>query len=242
MKKALLILSAALLFAAASCNKASSPGSLEFSIASNDYVADDVKGKLSDIIALPDTKAFSIVIKNDGGETVWSGLLSEWSAANLFPVGKYSVSASYGTSGEEGIGKPYFSGSTNFSIAGAETTKVKIPVELQNCIIKVVCTESFNNYFPDYQFTVKTGANNTFVISKGSTDSYFIEAYKFTVSGELTNQGGTVQTFEKIYENLEAANYYTLKFDASNIGGFKVTVTFKDDVTTVDLGDVELNN
>lgn len=241
MKKALLILSAALMLAATSCTKGPGPGSLKFSVSSDVSVADAAKSKLSDIIALPEGKDFSLVVKSSAGELIWSGLLSEWHTDTKLPVGTYNVTASYGTVGDEGVIKPLFAGEKAFSIAGAETTEVKIPVELQNCIIKVSCTNAFKNYFTDYQFTITTGAGHEFVLDKDWTDPIFIDAYKFTVKGKLTNQGGAVQNFEKTYEALEAATCYTLKFDATNVGGFKVTITFKNDVTTVDLGDLEIN-
>ena len=241
MKKALLILSSAFVLVAISCTKELASGSLKFYVDSDVDVAIATKSKISDITTLPDGKDFSLVIKNSADKLVWSDSLKNWSETTKLPEGTYKVTASYGTANDEGVSKPQFVGEREFSIMGDKTTEVKIPVELKNCIIKVSCTDVFKNYFTDYTFTLTTSANHEFEIDKDWTDPIFINADKVTVKGKLTNQGGAVQNFEKTYDNLKAATCYTLMFDASSIGGFKVTVTFNDDVTTVDLGDLEIN-
>jgi len=50
------------------------------------------------------------------------------------------------------------------------------------------------------------------------------------------------QTFSKEYTNLDEKTCYTFTFDANNVGGASVTITFNDTVETVDLDELELND
>ncbi|MCQ2167344.1 MAG: DUF4493 domain-containing protein [Bacteroidales bacterium] len=240
MKKKLLFALACIL-ASVSCSKDGNAGSVQFTLTSDIAVQEIVKSRVSDFTELPSPNDFVLTIKDSNGEKVWEGKLSQWSAATAISVGTYSVTATYGDVTVEGAGKPCYEGSTNFSVAGSSTSNVKIPVDLKNCIVKLVFSDAFKNYFTSGKFTITTGNSSKFVVDNYSPDALFMEPYQFNLKAELTNQGKAVQNFEKNYNDLAAATLYTLKFDASNIGGLVVTVTFNDNVTTVDLGDVEIN-
>lgn len=240
MKKKLLT-ATAIVLTMVSCAKEKSAGGISFDVFSDVDLEEAVKSKVSDFAALPPSSDFKLEI-NDATQKIWEGKLSEWSPATSLTVGSYSVRATYGSATEEGTAKPYFVGSTNFSIEGGATTTVKIPVELGNCIVKIVCTEKFKNYFTNGKFTVTTGNGSQFDVTKDSSNAIFMEAYKFTLTGDFLNQGGAQQKFEKVFEDLSAGTLYTLNFDAANIGGLTITITFNDNVTTVDLGSVEINN
>ena len=217
-------------------------GNIVFEISDNIEVTDMVRSAVSDYTELPSGDDFSISLTNSLGASVWSGKAGAWDSSTALPVGDYSVTATYGAEGEEGFDKPFFSGSANFTLTGGNAQTVKIPVKLQNTIVRVKCTERFDNYFTGYTFSLKTGAGSTVDIARGQTKAVFMDAYKFTLTGSLVNQGGAAANFgPKEYENLEAATCYTLKFDATDIGGLKLQITFNENVETVDLGPIELN-
>lgn len=226
-----------------SCQKESGSGRLGFEIATDNIeVVQLVKSSVSDYTTLPSQGDFSLDIKKEDGTPFWNGLQKDWSSQTSILTGNYKVTATYGDSSEEGFGKPSFSGSTNFAIEPAKLTNVAVTVKLTNCIVRIRCTEAFTNYFSDYTFTVKTGADNTFSFPKGETKAVFMDAFKFTISGTLTNQGGTVQTFAaKEYSNLEPGTCYTVTFDAGTTGGSSITISFDDSTDVVDLGFIELN-
>lgn len=245
MKHLKIALAAFLVLAAASCSKErgnGATGSVNFSLSSDDNVSVVTKGLVSDYTSLPAAAAFSIAVSDTDGGYQWSGLVSDWDASEALPVGNYTVSASYGAEGVEGFDKPYFEGGTTFSIVGGETTQVSVPVALGNSLVKIVCSDQFKNYFTAYSFTVATGSGNDIVFSSEETRAAFVDAYKFTVNGNLTTQAGTVQTFSKEYVGLEAKTCYTLSFDINNVGGVSISISFNDTVQTVELEDVELND
>lgn len=242
MRKTITAILALSVLALSSCRKTDGPcGGVSFGISgTTDEITDMTKSHVGDYTTVPAAADFTITLKNSSSETVWEGKLSEWSATTPLAVGSYKVSAVYGSATTEGPDKPYFSGEASFSITDATPKEVTIPVELGNCIVKLTCTENFKKYFTSYDFSVTTGAGNTFSLTE--TDPVFMDAYKFSISGTLVNQGGNTQTFaQKTYDNLKEKTCYTLKFDAPSIGGVTVTITFNDTVETVELGDIELN-
>ena len=158
-------------------------------------------------------------------------------------TGEYTATAQYGATTDEGFDKPCFTGSMPFTINGGDSKQITIPVSLANAIVKVSCTDMFRNYFSDYSFKITTAAGTQIDFPKSETRGAFIDAYKFTIDGTLKNQGGTAQSFNKTYDTgINPATCYTVTFDASNVGGTSVTVTFNDTTETIDLGDIELND
>lgn len=234
---------AAFAFLLLSCNKeGDGAAGVVFTVSSEDAVTDVVKSNVSDFTAKPSASDFVLTLKNASAETVWTGKLSEWSVETPLTAGNYTVIATYGTEGAEGFDAPYYTGGTNFSINGGTTTKVNIPTKLANCIVKFSFTDAFKKYFTEYDFSVKTGAENVIAFPQTETRAAFVDAFKITVSGNLVNQGNAETTFgPKTYESLSEATCYTLKFDVTNVGGVKLSVSFNDTIDVIDLGALEIN-
>ena len=236
IKASILLLA---LGAAAGCKKTEAPaadtGSITFAVAAQQEVADVTRSKVSDITDLPAAADFTLTITDAQQKTVWSGY--------TLATGEYTATAQYGATTDEGFDKPCFTGSMPFTINGGDSKQITIPVSLANAIVKVSCTEMFRNYFTDYSFKITTAAGTQIAFPAGESRGAFIDAYKFTIDGTLTNQGGTAQSFSKTYDTgINPATCYTVTFDASSVGGTSVTVTFNDTTETIDLGDIELND
>lgn len=217
-------------------------GSARFSVAADDGIELVTKASsVWDYTSQVAPSAFSIEVKNAQG-TVYSGLLSSWDEAKPLEEGNYTVKAWYGSAEEEGFDKPYFSGDQNFTVLPDTTTPVQVPVALGNSIVKVQCTEYFKKYFPEYSFKIRTGAGKDIAISQQETRGVFMEAYQFTFSGEVKSQNGKTSTFSKTITTMEPKTCYTIKVDASQIGGNTIQITFDDTTAEVNLGDKELND
>lgn len=217
--------------AVASCQKTEQTGTMVFSLSDGDVIEVETKGNVSDYASVPSESAFMLEVKS-GKTSIWSGSLTDWDPEFKLKAGNYSAEVWCGSAEEEGWSKPYFYGSEEFSIFGGQVSAVDIPVSLGNCIVKIACTDMFKNYYPSYSFTITTGAGNEFEYKEGGL---FMDAYKFTVSGKLTAQNGKTSDIEPKTWNVEAAKCYTVKFDVSNVGGVKITVSFDNTVETVEL-------
>ena len=214
-------------------------GQVIFEVANNQQIVDVTKSYVYDYTTLPSIENFTITIVGD--EYNWTGKVSEWNDSEELEVGNYSVTATYGSLAEEGFDKPYFIGTTTFTVIGGEETSVVIPVELDNTIIRMIFTDSFNNYYPDYTFKLTRDGEDIVTFVKGETKAAFIDAYKFTLEGTLYGEMKE-ESVNKSYSNLKVATAYTFNFDVTNVGGATITISFNDAVEVIELGDVELND
>lgn len=243
MKKSRTIISFMILLAAFACTKntAEESGQVTFSLSGDYEIADKTKSNVSQFTSLPSSDDFEVSIRNSSSSDVWSGKISEWASNTQLKAGNYSVTATYGSLEEEGFDKPFFTGSSEFAVTGGNTSDVHINVSLGNTLVLVRCTDNFKKYYKDYTFTLKRDGADIVTFVKDETKAAFIDGYKFTLEGTLVSETKT-QSFSKEYTSLDEATAYTILFDASNVGGAAITVTFNDTVETVVLGDIELND
>lgn len=242
MKHLKTILGVMVLALAFSCTKnhTEGKGQVSFVLSSDLEIADQTKSNVSQFTTLPSTGEFTISITDASSAPVWSGKFADWDPATNLQAGNYMVTATYGSIEEEGFDKPYFTGSANFAVAGAQKTEVKITVSLGNTVVLVKCTDNFKNYYQDYSFKLSRNNSEIVTFDKDDARGAFVDGYKFTLSGTVTSPTKT-QNFSKDYTSLHEATAYTFLFDASNVGGASITVTFNNNVETIELGDLELN-
>lgn len=231
------------LIAAFSCTKSQTEGNgrVAFEVSSNDIVADMTKSNVSEYTALPSAGDFTITILDESSAQFWAGKISEWDSSTPLPAGNYTVNASYGDIEDEGFDKPYFTGTQTFAVKGGETSSVSVPVALGNTIIRISCSDYFKKYYSDYTFKLTRGTAEIATFVKDETKAAFVDGYKIKVEGTLTGELKTY-SFEKEYTGLDEATAYTINFDAPNVGGSTITISFNDTVETVELGDYELND
>lgn len=243
MKRFKTIFGALMLLAAVSCNKnqPAAEGQVSFGVSSNDNIADVTRSNVSDYTALPNPGDFTISVTDASSQSVFKGKISDWDASKALKAGNYSVTAEYGMLEEEGFDKPYFTGVANFAVTGGETKEVPVPVSLGNTVVKISCTQNFRNYYKNYSF--KLTRNNAEIVSfaKDETKAAFVDGYKFALEGVLEAETKSY-TFNKEYTSLEAATAYTFVFDVTNTGAASITISFNNNVETVELGDYELND
>lgn len=241
------LLSAIAILAAVACTKenkgvAGETGCISFAVANDGAVVEQTKANVSDFTTLPSAASFTIKVVNSEGAAVYNGTVADWDVTTQLPVGNYSVEAVYGASDIEGFDKPFFTGSQNFAVTGGQTTAVSIPVALGNTIVRVTCSEMFRNYFPEYSFKLTRNNADIVAFAQGETRAAFVDGYNFTLEGSFTNAVAKTTTFKKEYTNMDEKTCYTFAFDASNVGGVKVTISFNDTVEEIDLGETELND
>ncbi len=142
----------------------------------NDYTVTTGKGRLNirliadgstqDVATrveetLPDINDFAIsVLKGD--EVKYScDKFSQYSDEVLFPIGQYTLKASYGQLHNEGFNKPCITGLQEFSIEDQKETNVEVTCYLANVKVSATYTESFKKYFSDYSLKVNSEGNST---------------------------------------------------------------------------------
>lgn len=239
MKHLKRIMGALALIAAVSCTKdqRAETGQVSFDLQSDYDITEQTRSNVGDYTTLPSVNDFDLTVTGKSTTFEWKGKFSEWDNTLKIPVGSYIATATFGSSEDEGLAKPFFTGETSFTVNGGETANESIETKLGNTIIKISCSTYFSSYFTDCVFTISRDATKIAEMNIGSTDVVFVDGYKLTISGASAKGG-----FTKDFTNLKAATAYTMHFDVTNVGGLnKITVTFDDKVETVDLGNYDLN-
>lgn len=232
-------------------DKGAESGYLTFSVATTDNV-DNITTRADKILissaagsgyTAPAAADFTITITNEDEEQIYSGTVGDWDEAKKLEEGAYSVSAVYNNNGAVGFNCPVFEGKADFIIKGGEITPVQIPVKLMNAIVRMEFTNMFKNYYSFEKITV-TSQGTAVDFAADETRGAFIQATTFKVEGTLTSQAqgtSTNKTFSKEY-TAKPTQCYSLKFDASNIGGNSFDITFGDEPSeTITFDDIDIN-
>lgn len=204
-------------------------------------VAESTKSHLSDFISeVPKAEDLNIVITDWDGDVVYEGKAGELDNSDPYLTGDYTITASYGAVAEEGEDKPRFMGQSSFTVVSGETCQVNVKASLANTILKLKLSDNFKNYYSGISTELETGSGNKFSLADGS--AVFVEPFRFTLRGHVTTPQGKGADWEKTFESgIEPGYCYTVTIDASNIGASTITIQFNNDIQTVNLGEVDIN-
>lgn len=168
---------------------------------------------------------------------------SSWESIDLFPtdkafpVGAYTLKAEYGTEGDEGFERPYFCGSTDFTVLEEETATPSVTASLANCMVSVEYTDDFKNYFKSYttQLHSKGGSFITFI--PGETRPAFLNPGEATVTVNIVKQNGISATLEVAKITTAARHHYHLLLDVNGgeTGDAQLVINFDDTLTQEDV-------
>ena len=195
----------------------------------------------------PELSGFSFrLVKDDGKfDKTFTGL-GEFVGTD-FPVGTYSLEATYGDIEEEGAGKPYFEGSTTFNVYDGEETQPTLVAKLANTAVTVEYTEAFINYFTAYSTEIhSSNGTNTIEMptidqADTSSDWVYVKPGNVTITIDVTKQNGVNYKVEAATINdAQPGTHYHVKVDANGgeVGNATITVTFDD---TTDLQPIEID-
>ena len=243
-RKLLIIFTVIIAVSAVSCrSNLSRNACVRFSLDGNMAITDAVKSTLSDFTVVPTPDDFTLCVKDATGGKIWEGKYPEWRESNILPAGNYVVSASYGSKDVEGRDCPCLEGSANFALNGGDQLTVPVTVSLANAIVRLSVTDAFRKYYPEYTVNITTGGGTLFSFNEQTQPySIFMDPFKFSLEGTLKSQGGVSSDIPaKEYASIQKATCYILTMDASNVGGSVISISFNDEVDTVDLGEINLN-
>lgn len=105
-------------------------------------------------IEAPAVSDVHFVVKDKNGNVKYSGK-GLWSEPLVMPVGAYTVDAS---AGENGFGKPYFTGSASGSISPLDNEVPALSLALGNALVNVTVHSDFAQHFTGETVVVGAGA------------------------------------------------------------------------------------
>ncbi|MBO8446113.1 MAG: DUF4493 domain-containing protein, partial [Bacteroidetes bacterium] len=157
-------------------------------------------------------------------------------------VGSYTAVASSASSGPAAFDAPFYSGSTEFSVAADEVTNIDITATVANTKVTVEYSDEIEDNFQSYDFTVTNGQGQLVFSTVDCTaeDGRLVsrDGY-FTVTGTLTwtlslvnNDGQKYQDLTGTIDGVKAAQHYrfswSLAHEPDNIGAGAITVILDD--------------
>ena len=190
----------------------------------------------------PELSSFSFHLWKDDGkfDKTYTGLGDFVDAQ--FPVGAYSLEAFSGDIEKEGLGKPYFAGSTTFNVYDGEQAKPTLVAKLANTAVSVEYTEAFMNYFTEYSTEIHSSNGTNYItmpeLTTAGTESEwaYVKPGNVDINITVTKQNGVSGTVKAAtIENALPATHYHVTIDANGgeVGNATITVSF-DDATTLE--------
>lgn len=198
----------------------------------------------------PELSSFSFHLWKDDGkfDKTYTGLGDFVDAQ--FPVGAYSLEAYSGDIEEEGLGKPYFAGSTTFNVYDGEQAQPTLVAKLANTAVSVEYTEAFMNYFTAYSTEIHSSNGTNYItmpeLTTAGTESewVYVKPGNVDINITVTKQNGVSGTVKAAtIENALAATHYHVTIDANGgeVGNASITVTF-DDATTLEPIEIDVSD
>lgn len=183
----------------------------------------------------PELSSFSFHLWKDDGkfDHTYTGLGVFVDAQ--FPVGAYSLEAFSGDIEKEGLGKPYFAGSTTFNVYDGEQAKPTLVAKLANTAVSVEYTEAFMNYFTDYSTKIHSSNGTNYItmpkLTSAGTESEwaYVKPGNVDINITVTKQNGVSGTVKAAtIENALPATHYHVTIDANGgeVGNATISVSF----------------
>ena len=183
----------------------------------------------------PELSSFSFHLWKDDGkfDKTYTGLGGFVDAQ--FPVGAYSLEAFSGDIEKEGLGKPYFAGSTTFNVYDGEQAKPTLVAKLANTAVSVEYTEAFMNYFTAYSTEIHSSNGTKYItmpeLTTAGTESEwaYVKSGNIDINITVTKQNGVSGTVKAAtIENALPATHYHVTIDANGgeVGNATISVSF----------------
>lgn len=198
---------------------------------------------------VPDANAFGIKLtKSDNTYSkTWSSL-EGFNKESEFPIGDYTIEASYGDVTEQGFERPCFKGTNTLHVSPGTTTPVNVTATLANAMVTIKYTDAFLANYSTYSAAIETPSHSEPVLfPQGETRSAFIdptgEGYTELVLTLTNDQGQTVNLRPAKFVAQPRRNYVITVNVTGNVskGDAVLEIGFEEEVTketiTISLGD-----
>ena len=164
------------------------------------------------------------------------------------PVGKYTLTATYGTPEAIGFNKPYYKGEAQTNITTDDLVKTNLVCKLANVMVTVDFDKSIVDNFKEYKVFVEDGKGSGFNYSS-KLDNLKEKGY-LPAKGNLvwhlvlTNDKGENFVAEDTYTNIQAQHHYNIKFSLSEDptgNGYSAIKLVVDNTVNEDTREIELD-
>lgn len=182
-----------------------------------------------------------------GKEYLWDRV-SEFDAAQAFPVGTYTLEVFYGDGTSEGFECPYYYGSSTVNVKENETARVSVTAALANALLDVTYSDNFKAYMTQWSAEVHSAGGSYFEYPDSETRPIYTRAGQVAVNVGFTKPNGNSAKLEVASFEAKPKYFYHVNVDVSNADGSgdaMLIVSFNDDLTEqvieIDISDEVMN-
>ena len=153
--------------------------------------ADDTK-----VSVIPEASQFGITFEKQDGSFSKNWInVDAFNKESVFPIGTYTISASYGDMEKEGFELPYFYASQDVIVEAGAESHVQLTAKLSNAMVSVRYSEDFTKMFSAYSASLKAESSSEWVVFAQNEDRpAYMKPEKVDMRIALTNaQGNKVE-------------------------------------------------
>lgn len=198
---------------------------------------------------VPDGNQFAVnLTKSDGSYSKDWNSVEAFNRETSFPIGEYSLSASFGDIDSEGFTNPYYKGKTDVHVSPGAVTDATVVATLANAMVSVRYTDEFKSNFAAYSTSVQTEGHQWVVFAQDEERPAYIAPSEVKLDLKLTNDAGKVVNIQPASFTALARHHYVVTIGVkadSATGDVVLDIQFDDDVVAetvaVSLGDELFN-
>ncbi len=210
-------------------------GRISLKVAANGSVnkstrADD---ETSPVIPSPDDFSVSLASHDGSYSKSWSSP-TDFNKEAGFPMGSYTLTASYGDIETEGFSSPYFTGDTDVAVKLGEESSSTVTATLANSMVSLRYSDKFRAMFPQFSAMLKSdGHVSPIVLAKEETRPVYMSPRNIEFSLRLTNQQGLEQTVVPARFTAMPRHHYVVMVDVKEeVGVATLDVAFEENVVS----------
>lgn len=246
-----LLLFAAAAVGLASCSDDSpwsgsdSEGGINLNLSSDSRVMRQTRADDSLSPVVPDGSQFAVnLVKSDNSYSKSWNSVEAFNRESAFPIGDYTLSASFGDLETEGFDNPYYTGVADVHVSPGATTDADIVATLANAMVSIRYTEDFKSNFQAYSAAVQSEGHDWVVFAQTEDRPAYIAPSEIKLNLTLTNESGERVTIQPAGFTALPRHHYVVTCGVTGntaSGNLALDVQFDDDVVfesvNVSLGD-----
>lgn len=183
---------------------------------------------------VPDGNQFAVnLTKSDGSYSKDWNSVEAFNRETSFPIGEYSLSASFGDIDSEGFTNPYYKGKTDVHVSPGAVTDATVVATLANAMVSVRYTDEFKSNFAAYSTSVQTEGHQWVVFAQDEERPAYIAPSEVKLDLKLTNDAGKVVNIQPASFTALARHHYVVTIGVkadSATGDVVLDIQFDDDV------------
>lgn len=146
-------------------------GAIHLELSSDGRVLMNTRADDSKVSVIPNASQFAISFeKQDGSFTKKWANVDAFNKESSFPIGTYTLSATYGDLEKEGFELPYFRASQDVIVESGVESHVHLTASLNNAMVSIRYTDDFKNRFSAYSASLKSASSAEWVMFAQNED------------------------------------------------------------------------